>query len=204
MKLSIRFFNDREVRALWDDEAAKWWFCVVDVVAALEVSMDPGNYWYVFKNRLRKNGDELLTDCKGFKLLARDGKRRVMDCLDSEGIVALAKKLPSPKASGFLDWFLYSDTTIDGQSKKKAYALFESGLLDSVEVGTTKGLQQIHGYLFGGLYDFAGRIRSVNIAKDGFAFAPARFLGATLARVEAMPENDFNATRTGSTTARPS
>ena len=193
MKLSIRFFNDREVRALWDDEAAKWWFCVVDVVAALEVSMDPGNYWYVFKNRLRKNGDELLTDCKGFKLLARDGKRRVMDCLDSEGIVALAKKLPSPKASGFLDWFLYSDTTIDGQSKKKAYALFESGLLDSVEIGTTKGLQQIHGYLFGGLYNFAGQIRSVNIAKDGFTFAPARFLEATLARVEAMPENDFNA-----------
>ena len=117
-KVSIRFFNDREVRAVWDDEAAKWWFCVVDVVAALEVSMDPGNYWYVFKNRLKKTGDELLTDCKGFKLLARDGKRRVMDCLDSEGIVALAKKLPSPKASGFLDWFLYSDTTIDGQSKK--------------------------------------------------------------------------------------
>jgi cell filamentation protein len=65
----------------------------------------------------------------------------------------------------FLDWFLYSDTTIDGQSKKKAYTLFESSLINTVEVGAAKGLQQIHAYLFGGLYDFAGQIRQKNISK---------------------------------------
>ncbi len=65
----------------------------------------------------------------------------------------------------FLDWFLYSDNSIDGQSKKKAYTLFESNLISKLEIGTAKGLKQIHAYLFGGLYDFAGKIRQKNISK---------------------------------------
>ena len=59
-------------------------------------------------------------------------------------------------------------TTIDEKSKQKAYELFESGIIKDIEVGTVKGLQQIHSYIFGGLYDFAGQIRTVNIAKGGF------------------------------------
>ena len=195
-KVSIRFFNDREVRALWDDETAKWWFSALDVVGAINGESDYAktrNYWKWLKAKLKRESPQVVSAATQLKFTAPDGKRRLSDALDAEGVAALARNIPNNRAGGFLDWFLYSDTTIDGQSKKKAYALFESGLLDSVEVGTTKGLQQIHAYLFGGLYDFAGRIRSVNIAKDGFAFAPARFLGATLARVEAMPENDFNA-----------
>ena len=191
-KISIRFFNDRKVRAVWDDAASKWWFCVVDIVDAQDVSANPGNYWYVFKNRLKKAGDELLTNCKGFKLLARDGKRRTMDCLDSDGIVALAKQFPGRKASAFRDWFLYSDITIDGRSKKKAYALFESGVIESIDVGTVKSLQQIHAYLFGGLYDFSGQIRTSNISKDGFTFAPAQFFSSTLPTIERMPETTFD------------
>ena len=74
-------------------------------------------------------------------------------------------------------------------SKQKAYELFESGFIDNIEVGTAKGLQQIHGYIFGGLYDFAGQIRTLNIAKGGFAFAPALYLNGTLAHIEKMPEN---------------
>lgn len=66
----------------------------------------------------------------------------------------LAKAIPNQKATAFLEWLTYSDNTIDRQSRKKAYALFESNLLDTIPVGTVKGLQQIHGYLFGGLYDF--------------------------------------------------
>ena len=96
-KISIRFFNDREVRAVWDDGAAKWWFGAVDIVAALSGSANPGNYWYVLKSRLKKAGDELLTKCKGFKMMAPDGKRRVTDCFDSDGIVELAKKFPGTK-----------------------------------------------------------------------------------------------------------
>jgi len=96
------------------------------------------------------------------------------------------------KANRFIEWFTYSEETIDGKSKSKAYALFDSALLDTLEVGTVKGLQQIHGYLFGGLYDFAGQIRTLNIAKSGFQFAMARFLPETLKSIERMPESTFD------------
>lgn len=191
-KLSFRFFNNKEVRAVWDDAAGKWWFCAVDVVAVLSGSVEPRNYWYVLKNRLKKAAPELLTDCKGFALTAPDGKRHMTDCFDSGGIVALAKHFPGTKASAFLDWFLYSDNTIDGQSKKKAYSLFESGLLDSLEPGSVRCLQQIHGYIFGGLYDFAGQIRTKNISKGGFTFANCLHFPMTLATIGAMPESTFD------------
>ena len=103
----------------------------------------------------------------------------------------MAKNFPNNKAAKFLDWFLYSENTIDGQSKKKAYALFESGILNSLEIGTVKCLQQIHAYLFGGLYDFAGQIRSKNISKGGFQFAMAQFLTSSLQTIENMPESTF-------------
>ena len=103
----------------------------------------------------------------------------------------LAKNFPNRNAAKFLDWFLYSENTIDGQSRKKAYALFESGLLASLEPGTVKCLQQIHAYLFGGLYDFAGQIRSKNISKGGFTFANALYFGTILPGIERMPETSF-------------
>ena len=190
-KISIRFFDDTEVRAVWDDEGAKWWFSVVDIIGVLSQSADSRNYWYVLKNRLKKAGSEVLTNCKGFKLMAPDGKRRMTDCLTNEGVITLVKEFPGKKANRFIDWFTYSDDTIDGKSKSKAYALFESSLLDTIEVGTAKGLQQIHSYLFGGLYDFAGQIRSRNISKGGFLFAAAHFLPETLRTIEKMPENTF-------------
>jgi cell filamentation protein len=102
------------------------------------------------------------------KLTAPDGKKRLTDTLDSDGVIALAKHFPNNKAMKFLDWFLYSDNSIDGQSKKKAYSFFESKLVADKDVGTTKSLQQIHAYIFGGLYDFAGQIRQKNISKGGF------------------------------------
>lgn len=80
---------------------------------------------------------------------------------------------------------------IDETSKKRAFELFGSADLASFEVGTTKGLQQIHKYLFGGLYDFAGKIRELNISKDGFRFANALYLKDALKRIEEMPETTF-------------
>jgi cell filamentation protein len=191
-KVSIRFFDDKEVRAVWDDEGSKWWFSVVDIVGVLSQSADSRNYWYVLKNRLKKAESEVLTNCKGFKLMAPDGKRRMTDCLTNDGVIMLAKEFPGKKANRFIEWFTYSDDTLDSKSKSKAYALFDSSLLDTIEVGTVKGLQQIHGYLFGGLYDFAGQIRTLNIAKGGFQFAMARFLPETLRTIEKMPENTFD------------
>ncbi len=125
-------------------------------------------------------------------MLAPDGKKRETDCFDGKGIIELAKAFPNNKAAKFLDWFLYSDNTIDGRSKKKAYALFESGILETLEPGTVKCLQQIHSYLFGGLYDFAGQIRQKNISKGGFRFASAQFLDNTLLQIENMPTASFD------------
>ena len=111
--------------------------------------------------------------------------------LDYSGIIALGKEFPGKKANRFIDWFTFSDESIDGKSKIKAYALFESSFINSIEVGTKNGLQQIHAYLFGGLYGFAGQIRQKNISKDGFQFAVSHFLGDTLKQIEAMPETTF-------------
>lgn len=86
----------------------------------------------------------------------------------------------------------FSDDSIDGKSKQKAHALFESSFIERIEVGTTKGLQQVHAYLFGGLYNFAGQIRQKNIAKGGFQFAVSRYLDSTLKQIEHMPESSFD------------
>jgi cell filamentation protein len=125
------------------------------------------------------------------KFLAPDGKKRLADMLDYNGIIALGKEFPGKKANRFIEWFTFNDESIDGKSKTKAYALFDSSFIKSIEVGTSKGLQQIHAYLFGGLYDFAGQIRQKNISKGGFQFATSRFLGETLHQIEVMPETTF-------------
>lgn len=191
-KISIRFFNDREVRAIWDEENSKWWFSAVDIVAAITESPSPRKYWSVMKTRLRKSNNELTTKCSQLKLSAVDGKKYATDCFIQDDITSLVKAIPSKRSTDFLDWFTYSDNTIDGQSRKKAYSLFESGMLNSLETGSIKCLQQIHAYLFGGLYDFAGQIRTVNIAKGGFQFAMAQHLSQTLATIEQMPETTFD------------
>jgi len=193
-KISIRFFDDREVRALWDDENAKWWFSVLDIVAVLTDQNDytkTRNYWKYLKAKLKKENSQVVSATTQLKFLAPDGKLRLADMLNYEGIIALGKEFPSKKANRFIEWFTYSDESIDGKSKTKAYALFESSFINNIEVGTITGLQQIHAYLFGGLYDFAGQIRQKNISKGGFQFAVSRFLGDTLRQIEEMPETTF-------------
>ncbi|MDR1696492.1 MAG: hypothetical protein LBR69_07725 [Endomicrobium sp.] len=194
-KISIRFFNDKEVRAVWDEPSLKWRFSVVDIVGILNEENDytkAGNYWRWLKRKLIKEKVEFVSSTHKLKLTAPDGKKYLTDTLDSGGIIALAKQFPNNRAMKFLDWFTYSDNTIDGQSKKKAYTFLESNLIDAKDIGTTKSLQQIHAYIFGGLYGFAGKIRTQNISKGGFKFAIARFLPETLKTIDQMPENTFN------------
>ena len=194
-KISIRFFNDKEVRAIWDEENSKWWFSVLDIVGVLNAQDDyekNRNYWKYLKAKLKKTLPELVSDTTQLKLTAADGKKYKSDVMDYNQVIELAKNFPNNKSAPFIQWFTYSDETVDAKSKTKAYALFESSLLDSIEVGTVNGLKQIHGYLFGGLYDFAGKIRTVNISKGGFKFAAAEFLPETLDQIEKMSEDSFD------------
>ena len=194
-KKSIRFFNDREVRSVWDEEHSKWWFSVLDIIAAINEQDDyqkTRNYWKYLKTKLRKENSQLVSATNQLKLKASDGKSYKTDTFDAEGVTLLAKHINNTKATSFLDWFLYSDNTIDGQSKKKAYQLFESGILKTVDPGTIKCLQQIHAYLFGGLHDFAGQIRTKNISKGGFTFANCMHFPETLQTIERMSETTFD------------
>ena len=194
-KISIRFYNDREVRAVWDEEKSKWWFSVLDIVGVLNDQDDyqkNRNYWKYLKTKLKGENSEVVSGTNQLKLLAPDGKRRLADVLDYDGVLLLAKSFPNARAMRFVEWFTNSDETIDGKSKSKAYALFESSLIDNIEVGTVKGLQQIHAYLFGGLYDFAGKIRTKTIAKGNTLFCLAEHLHNYLKIVEAMPETTFD------------
>ena len=102
-KISIRFYKDHKVRAVWDEEHNYWWF---------------------------------------------DGKKRMTDAICQAGVDKLARAIRNQQAMDFLDWFTYSDNTIDGQSRKKAYTLWESNLVADKDVGKVKALQQIHAYLF--------------------------------------------------------
>ena len=194
-KVSIRFYNDQLVRAVWDEATSKWWYSVLDVVGAFNSQDDyekNRNYWKYLKAKLKKEGSELVSATTQLKLRAADGKRYNSDCMDMETVRKLAYSFPNNKAMAFIDWLTSSDNSIDGQSRQKAYALFESNLLETIEVGTVKGLQQIHGYLFDGLYDFAGQIRHKTIMKDGTIFCRAEYLLKNLWHIENMPERSFD------------
>ena len=193
-KKSIRFFNNREVRAVWDDANNKWWFSATDIVRAINDEDDyvkAGNYWRWLKKKLNTEGIQLVSVTHDFKFQAPDGKQRAADALDAECVQTVAINYPNNRARKFLQWFTYSDNSIDGRSKKKAYTLMESGLLESINPGTVKALQQIHAYLFGGLYEFAGKIRTKTIWKDGTLFCRAEYLQENLKSIEKMPETSF-------------
>ena len=194
-KISISFYNNKPVRAIWNNDSNSWFFSVLDVVAAIRNEDDykkVRNYYKYLKTKLKKNNSELVSITNQLKLEAKDGKKYLTDVLDTNGIILLAKEFPTNQGSKFLQWFTNSDNTIDSKSKQKAYSLFENNLLEEFEVGTIKGLQQIHGYIFSGLYDFAGKIRYTNIIKDDFMFANVEYLNSTLSNIEKMPEKTFD------------
>ncbi len=184
-KTSIRFFDNVPVRSVWNEETSRWWLCSVDIIEALSISASPRKYW----NTLKKRNFQLSSICRQLKLTAKDGKKYLTDVIDDDGLNLLIAILPSKKSAVFLKWVKSKGTSIDEQSKNKAYEMFESGLISDIEVGTINGLQQIHAYLFGGLYDFAGQIRKLNISKGGFVFASVGYLDQTLETIEKMPEN---------------
>ncbi len=173
------------VRARWDDETTSWWYAATDLVKAFTGSENPRVYWNAAKTR----NPQLSEFCRQLKLTAEDGKRYNTDCLNENGVRELLFILPMKKQKPFIDWIRGMSDPIDEQSKRKAYELFEDPLRDEIEIGTIKGLQQIHGYLFEGLYDFAGRLRDKNISKGGFTFANCAYFKEIFEKIESMPDS---------------
>ena len=187
VKTSIRFFNNVAVRSVWDEDTSKWWLCAVDIIEALSLSTAPRKYW----NTLKSRNNQLSSICRQLKLTAKDGKKYLTDVIDDSGLNTLIAVIPSKKSDAFINWIKNMGTSIDEQSKLKAYALFENGIINDIEIGTITGLKQIHAYIFGGLYDFAGQVRKLNISKGGFVFASVGYLDETLKQIENMPENNL-------------
>lgn len=101
---TIKLFEEKKVRAVWDDEQEKWYFSIVDVVAVLTDSVDAAAYWRKLKQRLKAEGNETVTNCHGLKMLAADGKMRLTDVADAEQLFRMIQSIPSPKAEPFKLW----------------------------------------------------------------------------------------------------
>ena len=101
---AIKLFDQKQIRSLWDEEQEKWFFSIVDVIGVLSESENPNNYWKVLKNRLKKEGSELVTNCNQLKMQSKDGKYYKTDVADTEQLFRLIQSVPSPKAEPFKVW----------------------------------------------------------------------------------------------------
>ena len=100
----IILFEEKQVRRAWNKDEEKWYFAIADVIAVLTGSVDPGAYWRKLKERLKKEGNQTVTDCHGLKMTAADGKQRMTDVADTEQLLRLIQSIPSPKAEPFKRW----------------------------------------------------------------------------------------------------
>jgi len=103
-KEAIKLFEDRKIRAVWDEEQEEWYFSIVDVVGILTDSVNPQAYWRKLKQRLKEEGNETVTNCHGLKMTAADGKMRMTDVANTEQMFRLIQSIPSPKAEPFKVW----------------------------------------------------------------------------------------------------
>ena len=101
---AIKLFEEKQVRSVWDAEQEKWYISIVDVVGILTGSPNPNNYWKVLKNRLIKEGSQLVTNCNQLKMQSTDGKFYKTDVADTEQLFRLIQSIPSPKAEPFKIW----------------------------------------------------------------------------------------------------
>ena len=187
IKHSIRYFNNKPVRAIWNNDNSMWWYSAVDFISILVEPNSPRRYW----NNVKVRNPELSPFCGQLKLYADDGKKYLSDVINEEGVRLLLNIIPSKYKKTIQDWINGLLDPIDEQSKKKAYELYKTELIDDEEIGKTIALQKIHAYLFEGLYPFAGQIRTKTISKGGFTFANGDFLPQTLKDIDKMPDNTF-------------
>ena len=187
IKHSIRYFNNKPVRAVWDNDNSMWWYSAVDFISILVDPNSPRRYW----NNVKVRNSELSPFCGQLKLFAVDGKKYLSDVINEEGVRLLLTIIPTKYKKAILDWIKGLLDPIDEQSKKKAYDFYKTELIEKEEIGKTVALQKIHAYLFEGLYPFAGKIRTKTISKGGFVFANGDFLPQVLKDIDKMPDDTF-------------
>lgn len=187
-KTSIRYYLGKPVRAIWDEKENQWLYSATDICSILSSSKDPRRYW----NNLKNRKENLKSISKQAYLYSSDGKRYLSDVLPERGILILAMLISSKENDALKEWLQGSLDPLDAQSKKRAYELYENDLISKEDLGKTKSLQQIHAYLFGGLYDFAGKIRTKTISKGGFVFANGDYLPQTLENIDKMPDSSLD------------
>ena len=188
IKHSIRYFNNKPVRAVWDNDNSLWWYSAVDFIEILVEPNSSRRYW----NNVKVRNPELSPFCGQLKLYAADGKKYLSDVINEEGVRLLLSIIPSKYKKAIQGWIKGLLDPIDEQSKKKAYDFYKTELVDKDEIGKTIALQKIHAYLFEGLYPFAGKIRTKTISKGGFVFANGDFLPQILRDIDKMPDNTFD------------
>ena len=187
IKHSIRYFINKPVRAVWDNNNFLWWYSAVDLISVLVEPNSPRRYW----NNVKVRNTELSPFCGQLKLYANDGKKYLSDVINEEGVRLLLTIIPSKYKKAIQDWIKGLLDPIDEQSKKKAYDFYLTNLIEKEEIGKTIALQKIHAYLFEGLYPFAGQVRSKTISKGEFVFANGGFLLQVLKDVDKMSDNTF-------------
>ena len=188
IKHSIRYFNNKPIRAVWDNDNSLWWYSAVDFINILVEPNSPRRYW----NNVKVRNLELSPFCGQLKLYADDGKKYLSDVINEEGVRLLLTIIPSKYKKAIQDWIKGLLDPLDEQSKKKAYDCYKTELIEKEEIGKTIALQKIHAYLFEGLYPFAGKIRTKTISKGGFTFANGDFLPQVLQDINRMPDNTFD------------
>ena len=188
IKHSIRYFNNKQVRAVWDNDNSSWWYSAVDFIAILVEPNSPRRYW----NNVKVRNPELSPFCGQLKLFAEDGKKYLSDVINEEGVRLLLTIIPSKYKKAIQDWIMGLLDLIDEQSKKKAYSFYKAELIEEEEIGKTIALQKIHAYLFEGLYPHAGKTRKRTLSKGGFTFANGDFLPQVLKDIDRMPDNSFD------------
>ena len=188
IKHSIRYFNNKPVRAVWDNDNSLWWYSAVDFISILVDPNSPRRYW----NNVKVRNPELSPFCGQLKLYATDGKKYLSDVINEKGVKSLLSIIPSKYKKAIQDWIKGLLDPIDEQSKKKAYDFYKTDLIEEDEIGKAVALQKIHAYLFEGLYPFAGKIRTKTISKGGFTFANGDFLPQVLQDINRMPDNTFD------------
>ena len=188
IKHSIRYFNNKPVRAVWDNDNSLWWYSAVDFITILVEPNSSRRYW----NNVKVRNPELSPFCGQLKLYAADGKKYLSDVINEEGVKLLLSIIPSKYKKAIQDWIKGLLDPIDEQSKKKAYDFYKTELIEENEIGKTIALQKIHAYLFEGLYPFAGKVRTKTISKGGFTFANGDFLPQVLQDINRMPDNTFD------------